>query len=182
LKKAQYIFMLLLIASLAVTVAGCKKKKPPVIEPEGQAPMIEEKGPTGETPPQEEKTLQEGEISDQQIVEITRQMQPVFYDYNMSDIREDQIQALQNNARVLKQFGTANVLIEGHCDERGTDEYNLALGERRAKAAKDYLASLGIPDNRMNTISYGESKPFAEGRNESAWQQNRRAHFVAVKQ
>lgn len=143
--------------------------------------MIEEKSPTGEMPPSEEKTLQEGEISDQQIVEITRQMQPVFYEYNRSDIREDQIQALQNNARVLKQYGTANVLIEGHCDERGTDEYNLALGERRAKAAKDYLASLGISDGRMNTISYGESKPFAEGHDEGAWQQNRRAHFVAVK-
>jgi peptidoglycan-associated lipoprotein len=81
----------------------------------------------------------------------------------------------------LTQLGTANVLIEGHCDERGTDEYNLALGERRAKAAKDYLVTLGIADARLNTISYGESKPFAEGHNESAWQQNRRAHFVAVK-
>lgn len=183
MKKAQYIFMLLLIASLAVSVSGCKKKKPPQIEPEGQAPpMIEEKGPTGEVPPAEPTKLQEGEITDETIVEITRQLQPVFYDYNRSDIREDQIQALQNNARVLKQFGAANALIEGHCDERGTDEYNLALGERRAKAAKDYLVSLGIADGRINTISYGESKPFAEGHDDGAWQQNRRAHFVAVKQ
>lgn len=182
MKKAQYIFMLLLIVCLAVSVSGCKKKKPPQIEPpEGQAPMIEEKGPTGEVPPKEPTTLQEGEITDETIVEITRQLQPVFYDYNRSDIREDQIQPLQNNARVLKQYGAANVLIEGHCDERGTDEYNLALGERRAKAAKDYLVSLGIADGRINTISYGESKPFAEGHDEGAWQQNRRAHFVAVK-
>jgi peptidoglycan-associated lipoprotein len=174
--------MLLLIAALAISVTGCKKKKPPIIEPQGQAPGISEREqPMGETPPQEEKKLTEGEISDQQIVEITRQLQPVFYDYNKADIREDQIEPLQNNARVLKQFGTANVLIEGHCDERGTDEYNLALGERRAKAAKDYLVTLGIADGRLNTISYGESKPFAEGHNESAWQQNRRAHFVAVK-
>lgn len=182
MKKAQYVLMLLLIASLAVSVSACKKKKPPMIEPaEGQPPMIEEKGPTGEVPPKEPTTLQEGEITDETIVEITRQLQPVYYDFNKSDIREDQIQALQNNARVLKQYGAANALIEGHCDERGTDEYNLALGERRAKAAKDYLVSLGISDGRMNTISYGESKPFAEGHDESAWQQNRRAHFVAVK-
>jgi peptidoglycan-associated lipoprotein len=114
---------------------------------------------------------------------MRRQLQPVFFDYNQYDIREDQLASLQNNARVLKagECGTVTVLIEGHCDERGTDEYNLALGERRADAAKDYLVSLGIPDGRLNTISYGESRPFSQGHNEDAWQQNRRAHFVAVR-
>ena len=73
------------------------------------------------------------------------------------------------------------VEIEGHCDERGTDEYNLALGERRADSAKEYLLTLGIPDNRLSTLSYGESRPFAQGSNEDAWAQNRRAHFVAVR-
>lgn len=182
-RKAQSIFVLLFIVTISFSLAGCHKKKPPVIEPEGgTAPGISEVPPEGTIPPEpKEKVLQEGEITDETIVEITRQLQPVFYDYNRADIREDQIPALQNNARVLKQFAAANVLVEGHCDERGTDEYNLALGERRAKAAKDYLVSLGIDDGRMNTISYGESKPFAEGHNETAWQQNRRAHFVAVK-
>jgi peptidoglycan-associated lipoprotein len=183
-RKAQSIFVLLFIVTISFSLAGCHKKKPPRIEPEGgQPPGITENQPGGEMPPEQpkEQVLKEGEITDERIVEITRLLQPVFYDYNRADIREDQIPALQNNARVLKQYAAANVLIEGHCDERGTDEYNLALGERRAKAAKDYLVSLGIDDGRINTISYGESKPFAEGHNENAWQQNRRAHFVAVK-
>ena len=71
------------------------------------------------------------------------------------------------------------IIIEGHCDERGTNEYNLALGERRANSAKDYIVNLGVEPSRLKTVSYGEEKPFAEGHSEDAWAQNRRAHFVA---
>ena len=71
------------------------------------------------------------------------------------------------------------MIIEGHCDERGTNEYNLALGERRANSAKDYIVNLGVEPARLKTVSYGEEKPFAQGHNEEAWAQNRRAHFVA---
>jgi peptidoglycan-associated lipoprotein len=169
-----------MILSLAFVVAGCKKKEP---IPEPMPDQTQTPPSTGETPPMvEQPTGGEPQTADI-FEECTRQLQPVFYDFNRSEVRDDQIAALQNNAKVLRspQCGTVTVLIEGHCDERGTDEYNLALGERRADSAKDYLVSLGIPENRMNTLSYGESRPFAQGQNEDAWAQNRRAHFVAVR-
>jgi len=84
---------------------------------------------------------------------------------------------LSRNARILRETDVA-MLVEGHTDERGTVEYNLALGERRAKVVKDYLVSLGVPATKLQVTSYGESKPFALGSNESAWAQNRRAHFA----
>jgi peptidoglycan-associated lipoprotein len=184
LKHARYFGLIVLMLSLAFTFAGCKKKAPE-IEPTptaGAGNVTETPVDTSTPPPPVVNQPEETEITDNILADITRQLQPVFYDYNKSDIREDQITALQNNARILKQNARVNALVEGHCDERGTEEYNLALGERRARASKDYLVGLGIADNRINTISYGESKPFAEGHNEDAWQQNRRAHFVAIKQ
>lgn len=170
----------LVMTSLVFSLSACKKKRAPV-EPPIEQPSAP--GPTGtmETPPPVERPTEEGPMMGDIFEEVTKQLQPVFYEYNMSDIREDQIAALQNNARVLKQNADVSVLVEGHCDERGTDEYNLALGERRAQAAKEYLVSLGIPETRLNTISYGESRPFAPGHDEQSWSQNRRAHFVAVK-
>lgn len=182
MKYARNLGLLILILALAVSLGACKKKQPP-IEPtsSGTTGGIPESMPSEEPAPVIQQPT-EVEITDNILADITRQLQPVFYDYNRSEIREDQIAALQNNARVLKTNTRVNVLIEGHCDERGTEEYNLALGERRARSSKDYLVSLGIADNRISTISYGESKPFSEGHNEGAWQQNRRAHFVALKQ
>jgi peptidoglycan-associated lipoprotein len=184
LRHARYFGLIVLMLSLAFTFAACKKKAPE-IEPTpsaGAGNVTETPVDTTQPPPPVVTPPEETEITDNVLADITRQLQPVFYDYNKSDIREDQITALQNNGRILKQNARVNVLVEGHCDERGTEEYNLALGERRARASKDYLVGLGIADNRINTISYGESKPFAEGHNEDAWQQNRRAHFVAIKQ
>lgn len=183
LRYARIFVTLLFVMVLAFSVTACKKKTPP-IEPTTPSTTggVQESQPTEPAPPTVQP-IQEGTFTDAVAGECTRQLQPVFYDYNMSDIRDDQIAALQNNARVLKseQCAPASVLIEGHCDERGTDEYNLALGERRARSSKDYLVSLGIAEGRISTISYGESKPFAEGHNEDAWQQNRRAQFVALK-
>jgi peptidoglycan-associated lipoprotein len=87
-------------------------------------------------------------------------------------------QVLQANAAVLKKYPTWQVTIEGHCDERGTAEYNLALGERRALSAKNYLVSLGIPADQVRTVSYGKEFPFDAGHEDAAWSKNRRAHFV----
>ncbi len=87
---------------------------------------------------------------------------------------------LQGNAEVLKKYPSWQVTIEGHCDERGTAEYNLALGERRAVSARTYLVSLGIPADRIKTVSYGKEFPFDPGHDESAWSKNRRAHFVVT--
>jgi peptidoglycan-associated lipoprotein len=106
-------------------------------------------------------------------------LNPVFFQYDESRIDEDQVPVLITNANAMTQTRTANFTIEGHCDERGTEEYNLALGDRRAKAAKDYLVSLGIDPKRIHTISYGESHPFEDGHDEGAWRVNRRAQFLA---
>lgn len=103
----------------------------------------------------------------------------VFYDFDRSDLRNDAIEQLKTNFNWIQANTEKNVIIEGHCDERGTSEYNLALGERRANSAKDYIVNLGVAPVRLKTVSYGEEKPFAAGSNEEAWAQNRRSHFVA---
>jgi peptidoglycan-associated lipoprotein len=105
-------------------------------------------------------------------------LQPVFFDYDSADVNDAGRTTLQANAGVLKKYPTWVVTLEGHCDERGTKEYNLALGERRAVAARTYLISLGLDANRLRTVSYGSEFPFDPGHDEPAWHKNRRVHFV----
>jgi peptidoglycan-associated lipoprotein len=105
-------------------------------------------------------------------------MEDVFFDFDKSVLRDDAKASLDRNVAWLRANAGARVSVEGHCDERGTNEYNLALGERRAKAVKDYLVAAGIAANRIQTISYGEERPFVLGHDESAWRWNRRGHFV----
>jgi peptidoglycan-associated lipoprotein len=105
-------------------------------------------------------------------------LKDVFFDYDQSSIRNDQKAALNDNVGWLKANTGAKVLLEGHCDERGTAEYNLGLGERRSKAVKDYLIAAGVPADRISTISYGKERPFVLGHDESAWKWNRRGHFA----
>jgi peptidoglycan-associated lipoprotein len=103
----------------------------------------------------------------------------VFFDFDQYNLSSEAKSTLEANARELKRVGDSGVTIEGHCDERGTKAYNLALGEKRANAAKDYLVTLGVTASRINTISYGKERPFDSGHDESAWAKNRRAHFVS---
>ncbi|HVN08082.1 MAG TPA: peptidoglycan-associated lipoprotein Pal [Patescibacteria group bacterium] len=111
--------------------------------------------------------------------ELFRQsVRDAFYDYDKYDIRPDARDALARTAEFLRRYPEAKVTIEGHCDERGSLEYNLALGAERAEAAKKFLTSLGIGADRMNTVSYGKERPFCTEHDEKCWQQNRRAHFV----
>jgi peptidoglycan-associated lipoprotein len=105
-------------------------------------------------------------------------LKDAFFDYDKSALREDQKAALTEDVAWLKGNAGAKVLIEGHCDERGTAEYNLGLGERRAKAVKDYLIAAGVAADRISIISYGKERPFVLGHDESAWKWNRRGHFV----
>lgn len=105
-------------------------------------------------------------------------LKPVFFKYDSDTLDEEARQVLTDNAAVLKSNTNWAITIEGHCDERGTAEYNLALGDRRALAARDYLVSLGVPADRLSTVSYGKEFPFDPGHQESAWSQNRRAHFL----
>ena len=106
----------------------------------------------------------------------------VLFDLDSSQLTEEAQHTLERQAAWLKQYSNLNITIEGHCDERGTREYNLALGERRATAAKKFLVGLGIPSNRISTISYGKERPAVVGSDESAWSQNRRAVSVATNQ
>jgi peptidoglycan-associated lipoprotein len=103
-----------------------------------------------------------------------------YFDFNKSDIRSDAREALTKDAEFLRSYPTLRVTIEGHCDERGSTEYNIGLGERRAQAAKNYLISLGIGADRMDTVSWGKERPFCTEHTEECWQQNRRGHFVAA--
>ncbi|MCC7127107.1 MAG: peptidoglycan-associated lipoprotein Pal [Acidobacteria bacterium] len=105
-------------------------------------------------------------------------LKPVFFELDSSEVSGSGQQALQENADLMRKNASWQVTIEGHCDERGTAEYNLALGERRAVAARAYLVSLGIPAERVRTVSYGKEFPFEPGHDEAAWSKNRRAHFV----
>lgn len=108
----------------------------------------------------------------------TAPLDPVFFDYDKADLRDEARATLQKNAGYLKRFSSTRVNVEGHCDERGTNEYNLALGERRAAAVRDYLISLGIGANRLATVSKGEESPFCADHNEGCWSHNRRGHFI----
>jgi peptidoglycan-associated lipoprotein len=118
-------------------------------------------------------------LSDAEL--FARDVKDAFFDYNKSDIRPDARDALGKTADFLRNHAGIKVTIEGHCDERGSTEYNLGLGDRRASATKQFLVSLGISADRMNTVSYGKEKPFCMEHDETCWQQNRRGHFIMAK-
>lgn len=116
----------------------------------------------------------EGEVFESKL------LKDIHFDFDKYDIRSGDTEILKENAELLMKFTNVKIQIEGHCDERGTAEYNLALGERRANSVKKYLISLGIPPDRISTISYGEERPLDPGHNEEAWAKNRRAHFIIL--
>jgi peptidoglycan-associated lipoprotein len=125
-------------------------------------------------PPPPQTTVSDEDLFNQNIKDI-------YFDYDKSDIRPDQAGAVQSDAQFLNQHGNVSFTIEGHCDERGSTEYNIALGDKRATTVKNALVSDGISANRIKTISYGKEKPFCTESNEACWQQNRRDHFVYSK-
>ncbi len=106
------------------------------------------------------------------------EVQPLFFDYDLAVITSQGERLLEENARWFRQYPDATIIIEGHCDERGTEEYNLALGDRRAQKVRAYLVQLGIDPDRMQAISFGEERPFVQGYDEAAYRLNRRAHFI----
>lgn len=177
-----------LIVVAAVVTGACAKKVPPVAKP---APPPTTAGTTGTTPPAppqpvEEPTvvppmpLPEDAIGSKSLDDLNRDspLSPAFFALDSSELDGPSQAVLQQNAAVLKQYPTWQITIEGHADERGSAEYNLALGERRALAARDYLVSLGIAATRVRTVSYGKEFPFDPARTEEAYAKNRRAHFV----
>lgn len=180
-KLVIYWFAVILVFSFA---AACKKKPqevppPPPPPQEQEQPKIEEV----EAPVIQEPQLSEEEIFLQKTIDQINREKPlglVYFDYDKALIRDDARPALETNAAWLKRFPTVKILVEGHCDERGTEEYNLALGEKRAKSAQDYLLALGVGSDRIKIISYGKSQPADPGHDEAAWQMNRRAQFIVI--
>jgi peptidoglycan-associated lipoprotein len=173
---------------LAIGVAACGKKKPPVARPipppppPTEQPMTppEPAPPTAEAPPSPPAPVAEDAIASGSLDEINKNspLKPVFFGLDASEVDAAGQKVLEANADVLKRYSSWQISIEGHCDERGPAEYNLALGERRALAARNYLVSLGVAADRVKTVSYGKEFPFDPGHTESAWAKNRRAHFV----
>ena len=161
------------ILMLAFAFVGCKGKEtapqPEVKPPDTTRTVVT---PQAEKPKQPEP---KPELKEEQL-------QTVYFDFDKYNLRSDAKTALDANASLLQQYSTVTIKIEGHCDERGTVEYNLSLGEKRAKAVMDYLTGLGIGASRVTVISYGKERPVDAGHNEAAWAKNRRAEFRVVSQ
>jgi peptidoglycan-associated lipoprotein len=185
-----------LVLLLAATLAACGGNKPPVANappPSGPPPFpgatttagtAEAARPPDPPPVPAEPVVSSalpGSLNDRTVDEINgpnSPLKPAFFTYDGDTLDDEAKRVLTANAEVLKQYPTWIITIEGHCDERGSAEYNLALGDRRALAARNYLVSLGIAANRLRTVSYGKEFPFARGQTEADFAQNRRAHFM----
>jgi peptidoglycan-associated lipoprotein len=181
--KKLFILSLVCLLAIAFTVS-CKPKAKQVAPPPPPQVKEQPKVEKVEQPP----AVKKPEISEEELFmaksldQINREkpLLVIHFDYDKYFIREDAKPVLETNAAWLKKFKTAKILIEGHCDERGTEDYNLALGEKRAKSTFDYLVSLGISGDRIKTISYGKSQPLDMSHDEAAWQKNRRAQFLVI--
>lgn len=207
MNQKHYTLTIIFILCFCLILMGCPKKtvvkdEPSAkseaarIEAERLAKEKEREAREREARQREEARLKEKEKEEQAKRELERSLvakktpgiegevfessllKPIFFDFDKYDIRPGDAEILKENAALLKKFPHIKIQIEGHCDERGTNEYNLALGERRANSTKQYLINLGISKDRISTISYGEERPFDPGHNEEAWAKNRRAHFV----
>lgn len=160
----------LLLAVVSFLFAGCGQKsvESPTTDPGAMGPAESLESQVSPT-----DNIMEGRTSGPML--------PVYFDFDSSSVRADQVERIETNAQFLKENPEISIRIEGNCDPRGTKEYNLALGERRALSAKKYLANLGVDESRMSTVSWGEEKLLLYGHDELSWAQNRRDDFVIVK-
>ena len=175
-------------AALAIAAAGCHKKVPAAapLPPPPPPPAAPRTPPPPPPPPAPApapapRPLSEEEVFARKSVDQLNAEKPfddVFFDLDKSSVREDAKPALQKDAEWMKKWTSVMITLEGHSDSRGTAEYNLGLGNRRAAAVKDYLTSLGVPAGRVTIVSKGKEQPFCNEANEGCWQQNRRGHFV----
>jgi peptidoglycan-associated lipoprotein len=176
--------IILLALAAGLSVGACGKKTPP--PPPPPPPVAPEPPPPAPPPPPKPEVAPQvdeyARLSAMSAEDIDKMglLDDIHFEFDKSDIRDGDREILAKDAGVLKKFDFLRVTVEGHCDERGTVEYNLALGERRARAAYDYLVSLGVPADRLKTVSYGKEVPLCTESNESCWQRNRRAHFTVT--
>jgi peptidoglycan-associated lipoprotein len=163
-----------------LTLTSCQKKAPT------SAAQAREARPTPSTPPQPVRPapapVTGDDVMAQDLMTINRHgyLKDVFFDFDESNLRDDARATLSTDAHWLGRYGSIQFLVEGHCDERGTEAYNLALGDRRANAVREYLTSLGIDASRIKTVSYGKERPSCTESSDSCWQENRRDHFLVT--
>jgi peptidoglycan-associated lipoprotein len=175
---------LALAVILGLALPSCGKKTPPPAPP-SPPPVVPATPPPAPPPPTRDVAPQIDEydrilqMSSDQIDKMGL-LADIHFDLDKSDLRDQDRQTLAQNGDVLKKFDFLVVTVEGHCDERGSVEYNLGLGERRARAAFDYLVSLGVPQERLKVVSYGKEIPVCSESNEACWARNRRAHFAVT--
>jgi peptidoglycan-associated lipoprotein len=190
-RRAALLVLVVLGALAVAAAAACGKKTPPIARPAPPptatptTPAVSARPPAAPEPVPDPtvvppEPVREDSIASASLDDLNRNspIKPVFFALDSSDITPEGKGILEANAAALKKYASWTITIEGHSDERGTAEYNLALGERRALAARAYLVSLGISGDRLRTVSYGKEFPFDPGHEEGAWSKNRRAHFV----
>jgi peptidoglycan-associated lipoprotein len=184
--RSRYLSTVALGVALTLTLSGCHKKVAPAPPPPPPPPAAPAPPPPPPPPPPPAAAPAPPALTEEQIFQrktldqlnAERPLGDVFFDYDMSEIRSDARAPLQTNADWMKKWTSTQVTIEGHADSRGSAEYNLALGNRRANVVKEYLVSLGVPATRLTVVSKGKEAPFCTDENEACWQQNRRGHFV----
>lgn len=172
--KCKFPFVLAICLALSLTgLTGCAgKKKAP------EPPKKEIKAPTPAPAPAPRIERAPVKTEEKITVPVDLRFNTVYFDYDKSNIRSDQRGTITDNAELLSKYETVKIKIEGHCDERGSNEYNIALGERRAASTKRFLVEYGISSSRIETVSFGEERPAQTGHNETAWSKNRRCEFV----
>ena len=183
------VFQISVVLLLILLAASCVRNPAPV-QPDAPPPPPEAQRDSEPTPPpppapaplppSAPPIIEEDEFASRTLEELNQEspLEPVFFVYDSSELDPVGRFSLDANAEILRRFTTWVITIEGHCDERGTAEYNLALGERRALAVREYLLTLGLGADRLGTVSYGKEFPFDSGHNDAAWSRNRRAHFM----
>lgn len=164
--------LIITIIAVQTLLWGCSR---PIVKPDEPAGQVKSSGPTVGVP------NAGGTVLEKDLQAVQAELKTIYFGYDKYNLSEEAQSDLQYNAEILQKAPDVKVVVEGHCDERGTAEYNLALGERRAKTTADYLISLGVSPDRVKTVSYGSELPVATGHNEEAWSQNRRAYFRVVK-
>ena len=189
-KRNLAVFILVICVLVMFVTGGCAKK--PVKKAEVGKPVITEEKAVAEEQqaPIEDQTAKERAVREQALKERALKelaakelaaLVDIHFDFDKFNLKPEARDILEQHADWLLEHKDYNLVIEGHCDERGTTEYNLALGERRASATQKYLTDLGVDETRLKTISYGEERPLDPRHNEEAWAKNRRAHFVLKK-
>ena len=192
-ERRTWVRAVVIVGVTGVLQVACVREPPPVAPENSPPPPVPEgfatPPPRSSTPPPPPPApppdlplalSPDEEFASRTLEELNREspLEPVFYALDSSDLDERARRSVEANVDVLQRYPTWVVTIEGHCDERGTPEYNLGLGERRAMAAREYLLELGVDPERVRTVSYGKEFPFDPGHDEGAWAANRRAHFV----